>query len=472
MKKGPLQSPKTEAVLFCFPLRSEHMADVKIHTTVMIALYLPLQVAQDLAVLAQALGEFAMPSEEYHITLALPGEASALAARKNDVLAAVLDIARAQKPIVGKVNGLGRFSSESEKHPFYATFDAPALAEFRQELVEALAERGIENADDHGFTPHITLGYIPADAPTPDLPPPSIEATIEYVSLSWADERLDLPLTGDIVPTVHIEDQAPMTEMSSATTKHADTTTGYKSVHTEFNAIGDAGEYEGYFAVFGNVDDGNDITEPGCFRKTLAERAKRLKVLYDHDWSRVIGPAPDVIYEDQRGLYAKGHLTLGSFWGREVWELLKDGAVDEASFMYKVIKRDFDGAGVRHLREVALYELTFTPLGMNPLTEIRAIKAAIERVPGAPDGTPEPFETYIHTLEIISREFKEGRVLSATSRDRVMNAISALKGAMDALQELLVAAEPPQKDAHSALRLRKLRAAQLALALSQAGYRI
>lgn len=149
-----------------------------------------------------------------------------------------------------------------------------------------------------------------------------------------------------------------------------------KAAPLEIKAVGDRGEYEGHFAIFGNVDDGGDMCHPGMFLKTIAENGRRVKPLYLHDFEKLLGPTPDVLQEDSTGLFAKGHLTLGTFWADQVWALLKDGALNEGSFMYMPIKFDNDTAGVRHLREVKLYDLSFVPLGMNGLTSVRAVKQA------------------------------------------------------------------------------------------------
>lgn len=152
-----------------------------------------------------------------------------------------------------------------------------------------------------------------------------------------------------------------------------------KSCAAEFKASGDKGEYDGHFAVFGNVDDGGDISLPGMFLKTIAERGPRVKVFYGHDWSKVLGPAPRLLEEDAVGLHAAGRLTVKSFWGNEVWELMKDNAINEGSFGYATIKADYTEEGWRQLKEVVLYEISPVALGMNPLTTVNAVKGLIGR---------------------------------------------------------------------------------------------
>lgn len=246
----------------------------------------------------------------------------------------------------------------------------------------------------------------------------------------------------------------------------------YKSATVEFKATGDEGQYEGHFSIFGNVDDGRDIAHPGMFQKTITERGKRVKVFYAHDWSKLIGPPPATLKEDTVGLFAAGRLTLDSFWGKEAWVLMRDGALTEGSFGYEAVKFDFEnltgGATVRNLREVKLFEISPVPLGMNALTEIRAVKAALEKssgqLPVTSDQSDEAMvKAYLEKWSAFVTEMKEGRVLSTASKEKVVNAISAMEGAMDALNNLLTAAEP-QKNLHSALLTKRLRAAELELA--------
>ena len=242
----------------------------------------------------------------------------------------------------------------------------------------------------------------------------------------------------------------------------------YKTAPTEFKATGDKGEYDGHFSIFGNVDDGLDVMEPGAFTRTISERANRVRVFFGHAWDKLIGPPPTTLKEDEVGLFAAGRLTIDSFWGREAWVLMKDGALVEGSIGYRAVKYDFDDNGIRHLREVKLYEISPVPLGMNPLTSVRAMKAAI--LGADPDRkADQPADAYLETLSTILEEIKEERALVTATPEQVTKVCDALKQALEFLHEK-TAAEPedpePQDRNHSALLLdRRLRAAELALAI-------
>lgn len=237
----------------------------------------------------------------------------------------------------------------------------------------------------------------------------------------------------------------------------------HKTVPLEIKAIGDEGIVEGHYSIFGNVDDGGDISHPGSFLKTIQERGRRVKVFRAHDWSIPIGPAGggfnagngNVLQEDSTGLFARYKISRDSFWGKDTWVLIKDQVVSEGSYGYEVVKADSGEGGVRNLREQKLYEISPVPLGMNPLTTINAIKAGAMNPKAAFDA-----------LITICNEIKAGRVLSSANTEKVRNAQTALQAALEALNELLEAAEP-QEPKHSALLQRRMRAAGLALARFQ-----
>lgn len=155
----------------------------------------------------------------------------------------------------------------------------------------------------------------------------------------------------------------------------------YKAAPLEIKADTQVeGRFEGHFAIFNNVDDGGDIVHPGAFTKTIQERRGRIQQFYLHDWNKLTGPPPEVVEEDATGLRVAGRVTVAAIWGHEVWALMQDNALKEGSFGYETIKSDqgeLNGHTVRNLREVKLYEISFVPLGMNALTTVRAVKAAL-----------------------------------------------------------------------------------------------
>lgn len=203
----------------------------------------------------------------------------------------------------------------------------------------------------------------------------------------------------------------------------------YKTVPFELKQLDEAG-FCGYASTFG-LDEGGDIILPGAFKKTIAERAARIKICYQHDWRQPIGK-PIEMHEDEHGLYVKAMISDTAL-GRDVRTLMKDGVVTELSIGYdtmpgKVSYSDVGGQNVRVLSEVRLYEISPVTVAMNPGAVITDVKS---ETPGDPD---ERFDAALALLV----ELKEGRVLSGKNRGLVQAAI-------EALQSLLAAAEPSQQ---------------------------
>ena len=138
------------------------------------------------------------------------------------------------------------------------------------------------------------------------------------------------------------------------------------------------GMFEGYASVFGNKDLGNDVVVNGAFRKSLrAKGARKIKMLFQHDTKEPIGVYTQ-IKEDGNGLYVKGQLAMNTQKGREVYELMKMGAIDGLSVGYRVDAKGYhyDERGKkRMLKEVDLMEISAVTFPMNPKARISAVKA-------------------------------------------------------------------------------------------------
>ena len=163
------------------------------------------------------------------------------------------------------------------------------------------------------------------------------------------------------------------------------------------------GIFEGYAAVFGNVDEGGDVIMPGAFSKTLQERGGRVKITWQHDWREPIGK-PLELKEDEHGLLIRGKLTLDTQRGREALALMRDGVIDELSIGYDTIKSEWvkrDGQTVRELREVRLYEISPVTVAMNPEARIMSVKAAIppHDTPKADEDTPWDAASVLRQVE-------------------------------------------------------------------------
>lgn len=137
-------------------------------------------------------------ADEIHVTIVYVGQAKALSEeqrrRLGDIVAGV---AASHKPLRGRVGGWGRFTGNpAGEDVYYAAIDVPGLAELRTALVKALEGAGFDLPDDHGYSPHATLAYIPSAAPTPRRKPRNLDLALDALTLCLGGERTPYDLTG------------------------------------------------------------------------------------------------------------------------------------------------------------------------------------------------------------------------------------------------------------------------------------
>lgn len=147
-------------------------------------------------------------------------------------------------------------------------------------------------------------------------------------------------------------------------------------VTPEFKAAKD-GVIEGYGAIFGNIDQGNDIVEAGAFADSLKSSAK-VKMLWQHNPTNPIG-VWDEVKEDDKGLWVKGHILGDVEKGREATALVKAGAIDGLSIGYRTLEfreAKVDDRWVRVIEKAELWEVSLVTFPMNPEATIDAVKAA------------------------------------------------------------------------------------------------
>lgn len=146
----------------------------------------------------------------------------------------------------------------------------------------------------------------------------------------------------------------------------------------ELKAVDDAGNFEGYAAVFNNVDLGDDVILPGAFTRVKTTRGGKLKLALYHDLTRLVGAADYT--QDDHGLFLKGRVNLAVSYARDAYELMKAEILDSMSIGFNTIKADFEeraGRRVRIIKEAELWEASFVPFGMNPEAQVLTVKSDI-----------------------------------------------------------------------------------------------
>jgi HK97 family phage prohead protease len=134
------------------------------------------------------------------------------------------------------------------------------------------------------------------------------------------------------------------------------------------------GLIEGYASVFGVADLANDIVMSGAFRDTLTRRGARgVRMLFQHDPARPVGRWL-ALAEDRHGLWVKGRLAVETQAGRDLFALVKTGALDGLSIGFRNLRGSPDPRGrVRRLEVVDLWEVSLVTFPLNPGARLRAV---------------------------------------------------------------------------------------------------
>lgn len=131
---------------------------------------------------------------------------------------------------------------------------------------------------------------------------------------------------------------------------------------------------EGYASVFGVTDNQGDVVERGAFLSSLAR--KMPKMCFQHQFQGHLPGIWDEAQEDSKGLFMKGHF-IDTTLGRDTYTAAKEGAIDSLSIGYTVLDYERNG-DLRHLKQLALHEVSLVNFPANSAALITACKSALE----------------------------------------------------------------------------------------------
>lgn len=163
----------------------------------------------------------------------------------------------------------------------------------------------------------------------------------------------------------------------------------YKQLNLELKQLdAETGAFEGYAAVFGNIDRVGDRIEPGAI-KNLAELVQRGSLLWQHDAREVVGIL-ERAEQDDYGLRVWGrfHSTPRA---QEVRTIVAERAAAGKSTPMSIgyLPKDYywetsaEAGEVRVLTAIEVYEVSFVVVGANPLAQGEA-KHARPPLPAPP----------------------------------------------------------------------------------------
>lgn len=136
-----------------------------------------------------------------------------------------------------------------------------------------------------------------------------------------------------------------------------------------------------YASIYNNEDADGETIEPGAFVKTVTERSKKLRVLYNHDSKLKIGIPLEVDPQDSVGLLTKTKFNLEKQLAHDAFtdiQLEKENGQDsDLSVGMLTIRRNLSNR--KRITEVKLFEYSFLSfLGANPLATVMDVKSLSE----------------------------------------------------------------------------------------------
>lgn len=163
----------------------------------------------------------------------------------------------------------------------------------------------------------------------------------------------------------------------------------YAPFEVKFADASTPGTFEGYGAVFGNIDAYGDVIQKGAFKETLRDWNKSKKLppmLVQHGgWMMTDMDALPVgiweaMSEDDTGLHVKGRLiNLDTERGKTIHGAMKEGALDGMSIGYRA--KEF-ALGTkpdeprRTLKKIDLMEVSVVTFPANGKARVASVKSA------------------------------------------------------------------------------------------------
>lgn len=132
-----------------------------------------------------------------------------------------------------------------------------------------------------------------------------------------------------------------------------------------------------YANAYNNEDSDGDISSPGSFNKTVSENFKRIRVLKDHNPTKMIGVPLDINTKDNYGLLTTTQFNMNKPLGKDMFtdvKLMHDSGLNaELSIGYRVLNRDQKNKKL--ITEYKLMEYSFlSSWAANELATVQDIK--------------------------------------------------------------------------------------------------
>lgn len=151
---------------------------------------------------------------------------------------------------------------------------------------------------------------------------------------------------------------------------------------TDFKAVvDDTMKFTCYGNIKGNIDHALDRTLDGAYMKSIKQHKDNgtmPKMLWMHNaYETPVGKWVNMS-EDSKGLFLEGQFA-DTEKGREIYLLMKDGALDSFSIGYRVIEEKWNSAkGCNDLIELDIKEVSWVTMACNEESLLQSIKSKLE----------------------------------------------------------------------------------------------
>jgi HK97 family phage prohead protease len=230
------------------------------------------------------------------------------------------------------------------------------------------------------------------------------------------------------------------------------------------------GTIEAIVSVFNYKDFADEVVMPGAFKNSLVKKLPRM--VWGHDWLTPVGKtleAVEMMVGDPRlpqdlqgygGLYVKGQFNLNTTRGKDAYEDLKFGSVDEFSIGYKIVNAHrvteegadaevdpFDflfgfSRGTLYLDELDLIEWSPVLAGMNDRTVALGIKQDGPIVDLVEQASRATNILFAKVAEYAGTRQKEGRTFSSANYGKLQGFAGRLEEMANELRGLLDSSTP------------------------------
>ncbi len=134
------------------------------------------------------------------------------------------------------------------------------------------------------------------------------------------------------------------------------------------------GKFTGMASVYGEVDLGKDVVERGAFAKTISENPV-VPILWQHN-SKEAPIGKGTLRNTREGLAIDAELDMEDPLGVHAFRKLKMGLLKGLSIGFESVTDEIK-SGIRHLKEIKLWEVSIVTFPMLPSAQVTSVKQMI-----------------------------------------------------------------------------------------------